>query len=298
MSLIKPKTLTPRQLAANRRNARRSHGAVTPQGRRRAAIANLRHGFYSRDWAAFLPALGENPAEFNRLLDSLIDTWKPANAFEMALVERLARTLWRMNRGDHIQEALALEQLEESRQNLEANTEAAFQFVAEKLPALKALAASAARKDFATQAEDLKLCVDMGGEEPGPADHRILVLLQRLRSPGRVDPEMQPLCVNLIADVPAAEGEERGQLLAELRETLAELIQLCGRAEAATGTSELPPPERVYAMMAPEGPGAALMLRMEDSGMRQLWRITNLLLMARKAGVGFEQDASVGSEQE
>jgi hypothetical protein len=292
MSLTKPKTLTPRKLAANRRNARRSHGPVTPQGRRLAAAANLCHGFYSRDWTGTMAALGENPLEFEQFLDSLVDTWQPANAFETALVERLARTLWRMNRSDQVQEAVALQQVEVGTENLEASTQATLAAGAEKLPGLKALAASAAREDFATGVAELKLCLDMGGEEPGPADHQVLVLLQRLRRPGPDDPEMKLLWMDWIPDSPAAEGEERVQALRELRDTLAELIQLCASAQAAKGASAAPPPpEKIYAMLAPQGPRAALMLRMEDSGMRQLWRITNILLMSRKAGVGLEHGA-------
>jgi hypothetical protein len=99
--------MTPQRLAAYRRSAARSRGPVTPQGRRHSYQANLRHGFYSQRWRDSMLALGENPWDFDRFLDSLIDTWLPANGFEMALVHRLARTLWRMERGDRIQESLA-----------------------------------------------------------------------------------------------------------------------------------------------------------------------------------------------
>jgi hypothetical protein len=61
----------------------------------RAAAANLRHGFYSKSAEVALTALGEDPAEFKRRLESLIETYQPANALEMGLVMQLARALWR-----------------------------------------------------------------------------------------------------------------------------------------------------------------------------------------------------------
>jgi len=45
MSLIKKHEVTEKQLAANRRNQRLSHGPVTAEGRERIRAAHLRHGF-------------------------------------------------------------------------------------------------------------------------------------------------------------------------------------------------------------------------------------------------------------
>ena len=44
MALIE-QTMTERNLAAHRANARQSHGAATPEGKERARAANLRHGY-------------------------------------------------------------------------------------------------------------------------------------------------------------------------------------------------------------------------------------------------------------
>ena len=46
MSLISVRRMTEKNLAAHRTNTELSRGAVTPADTRRAARANLRHGFY------------------------------------------------------------------------------------------------------------------------------------------------------------------------------------------------------------------------------------------------------------
>ena len=116
MSLVKKPILTPRRLAANRSNGRLSCGPATPEGIERMRAANLRHGFYSQAQGEALRALGEDPAEFEHLLESLMATWEPADHFQTRLVSRLARALWRMERGDRIQESMAVAAREDGRQ--------------------------------------------------------------------------------------------------------------------------------------------------------------------------------------
>jgi len=299
MSLTKPETLTPRKLAANRRNARRSQGAATPAGVRRAAAANLRHGLYSRNWTGSMLALGENPMEFDQLLESLLDTWQPANGFEMALVERLARTLWRMHRSDRIQEAVAASQAQGAAETAEAMGRAAYQSTVEKLSGLKALAASVARENYSTQESDLELFRQTFGREPQAKPREILRLLERLREPDLVESETEDADPESAPEASPDESEARNLALGRLRELLSELIQLAEKYKSLSDKIGVPPlsPLERDARLAPQGPSAALILRMEDSGMRQLWRITNLLLMARKAGMGFGQGRSGGAEQ-
>jgi hypothetical protein len=93
MALTPKRKATERKLAANRLNARMSRGAVSVAGKARAAAANLRHGYYSKAAEVALGALGEDPAEFKRRRESLIDTYEPADALEMGLVMQMARAL-------------------------------------------------------------------------------------------------------------------------------------------------------------------------------------------------------------
>ena len=61
MSLRKSPTLTPALLAANRRNASRSTGPRTAQGKASSRLNGLRYGRRSRHYLGFINALADAP---------------------------------------------------------------------------------------------------------------------------------------------------------------------------------------------------------------------------------------------
>ncbi len=69
MFLRKPATMTEKKLAANRSNARLSHGPATAAGRERIAAAHLRHGRYSESQDTAFRCWDEDPAEYEDLLE-------------------------------------------------------------------------------------------------------------------------------------------------------------------------------------------------------------------------------------
>jgi hypothetical protein len=86
--------LTPAKLAANRRNAQRSCGPRTQDGRARASANALKHGFRSR--RILLP--GESAAEFEQFEAALHADFAPDGPLEEALVDRITLLLWRLRR--------------------------------------------------------------------------------------------------------------------------------------------------------------------------------------------------------
>lgn len=93
-----PKTMTDKQLAANRRNAQRSTGPRTAAGKAVSRWNALKHGVLAQ--AIIPPALEphESRAAFDQLLETLRQELAPATALEELLVERIATSYWRLGR--------------------------------------------------------------------------------------------------------------------------------------------------------------------------------------------------------
>ena len=61
-------------------------------------------------------ALGEDPAQFQELLEGLWETYDPIDTAQEGLVIRLARATWLMNRADRMQEGYAVRQAQDVEQ--------------------------------------------------------------------------------------------------------------------------------------------------------------------------------------
>ena len=149
------RTSTPAKIAANQANGRLSRGPATAEGKERIRDANTRHGFYSRAPGESLRILGEDPEDFQRLLDSLTATWQPADKFQKRLVERLARAMLRMERGDRVQESMAvrhLEWMDKYRDHSAGASQAEFET---RLASLNKLMDAVAHANYATGFEEL-----------------------------------------------------------------------------------------------------------------------------------------------
>lgn len=85
---------TPKQIAANRANAKASTGPRTAQGKSASRKNAMLHGILSRE----LLVGNEDPTVYERLLTGLIDDFAPQGANELMLVEKMAIALWKMKR--------------------------------------------------------------------------------------------------------------------------------------------------------------------------------------------------------
>ncbi|MEQ5789343.1 hypothetical protein J3454_15735 [Erythrobacter sp. NFXS35] len=83
-----------RQIEANRRNAQRSTGPNTPEGRAISSANATRHAVLSSRFVA----AHENRDLFMELRAELIEDFEPMTALELMLVERLAMLFWRERR--------------------------------------------------------------------------------------------------------------------------------------------------------------------------------------------------------
>jgi hypothetical protein len=82
------------QIDANRRNAQKSTGPKTAEGKAVAAGNSLRHGLTARQVVCF----DETHSHFTEFYEALRADYAPADAIEAQLVERIALCVWRLRR--------------------------------------------------------------------------------------------------------------------------------------------------------------------------------------------------------
>ena len=95
MNRDKYRKLSQQQAEANRRNAKKSTGPRTPEGKAASSRNGLTHGL-SGDKHFILE--GEDPEAFLRLLQDLHDHLRPVGDSEELVVQRIAAAQWRLDR--------------------------------------------------------------------------------------------------------------------------------------------------------------------------------------------------------
>ena len=87
---------TKKQIEASRRNARKSTGPRTAQGKAASSMNALRHGLRAR--TVVLP--GENQEDFDQLHAALQDQYQPQTPSEQLLVDQAAIAQWKLVRAE------------------------------------------------------------------------------------------------------------------------------------------------------------------------------------------------------
>jgi hypothetical protein len=91
-----------RQTEANRRNARKSTGPNTPEGKRRSRCNALRHGLTAETVIGAL----EDAEDYQAFEATIVADYDAQSAVERELVLRLASLLWRLRRATTIETGL------------------------------------------------------------------------------------------------------------------------------------------------------------------------------------------------
>jgi hypothetical protein len=181
--------MTEKKLAAIRRNQKLCNGPATAAGRERIRAAHLRHGFYAQAEEVALRALGEEPAQFQELLERLWEKWNPTDALQEELVTRLARAVWRLDRSDRMQEGYALRQAKEVNIGREDRLHAQMMRLKMTAESLRLLAQSVAREHYVTTPADLELMKSLHREgEVKEMGEIALALFYQLQGPGAPGP--------------------------------------------------------------------------------------------------------------
>ena len=103
------------RIKANRKNAKKSTGPRTEDGKARVAKNALKHGLLARD--TVLP--GEDPADFDRQLSALEADLQPANSLEFELVRQIADSQWRMRRLTRLETGFIAAAVDDTRRHAE-----------------------------------------------------------------------------------------------------------------------------------------------------------------------------------
>lgn len=183
--------MTEKKVAANRRNQALTHGALTAEGRERIRAAHLRHGFYAKAEVIALRSLGEDPDQFQALLEGLWKEFGPAGSLQEGLVIRLARAMWLMNRADRTQEGIVLRMANESGVGRENRLHAQMMRLKMTAESLRSLARSVAAPHYVTTKEDLDVIKKLHDE--------------------RVIKEMGEIALALFFQLLAPDAEEDGE---------------------------------------------------------------------------------------
>ena len=93
---------SPKQVQANRENAKLSTGPRTEEGKKRTALNAIKHGFRAKE--PLIP--GEDPEEFARHGAELNVELTPVGVVEQNLVDQLIDITWRLKRFGRIEAAI------------------------------------------------------------------------------------------------------------------------------------------------------------------------------------------------
>ena len=320
MSLVRRHKMTDKKLAANRRNQKLCQGPAPPEGRERIRAAHLRHGFYAQAEEVVMRALGEDPAQFQELVEGLWETCNPTDAAQERLVIRLARATWLMNRADRMQEGYAVRQARDVSIGREDRLHMRMMRLKMTADSLRRLVQSVARERYVTPPADLEMMKnlhqegalkDMGeialalfyrlqppgtGEDGVDSEEKVRRVIGKIRAIFGLSTSEDDLEMIVVppsgqsqespeaAAAEAAEGEARERARQLLENILTRHVEICEAQRQATLKQSLtgPSPYERAAEIAPTHPNARLMRRMQDSNFRELRRVTNLLLKIKR----------------
>jgi hypothetical protein len=248
-------------------NAPNAPGATTPESEVSPAVANFRQGILTESRRELMLALGEEPQEYQGMMESLLEDLQPRRGLESHLVEQMGETFWRMRRAQRVRDGLALKSI---RRKVEGE---------EMVATMQASKVFEALEPF----ERLKEALSRRGQGPTAAEIDEFVKTRK----GDSSEKMQEFILLLKSLKEPREEQERKAALREARKHLGPLMETYENlAWQYTRKSErVHSSENLAALMAPEDKHSAHLQRMEDSYLRRMWRIINAFGKVRQGAL-------------
>jgi hypothetical protein len=257
--------MTEENLAAHRANGQKTQGPVTPEGKANSAAANLRHGFYCQAPNRALTALGEDPEEYAGLMNSLENNL--VEGLEDELKQRIGHAFWRMRRAERVQDGLALKRIKTAREIHKTATQPQLLRAHENLESYEEMATALRRRGNGPTPAEIQAFVRHFDDDPSEEMQEFFLLLKSL---------------NKLEEGPERKAARR-KARAQLRELEERYRRIC--VKFAEQLDEMQSPEDLAALTAPQDEKSLLVQRMEDSSLRQLWRLTNMLFRVRNGAL-------------
>jgi hypothetical protein len=182
--------MTEKKVAATRRNQKRSH---TARRRERIRAALLRHGYDVQAEEVAMRALGEDPAQFQELLEVLWEEWNPTGGLQEGLVIHLAQCTWLMNRAVRMQEGYAVRQAQEVSSGRQDRLHAQMMRLTMTAESLRLLVQAVAHQHYVTTPADLEKMKNLHQEGVvKEMAENALVLFYQLQVPGTGEDGLDP----------------------------------------------------------------------------------------------------------
>ena len=112
---------TDKQIEASRSNGAKSNGPITEHGKETSSRNARRHGLSSNSHVVVLS--NEDRGLYKEMLQSFYDTFQPANAVEMDLVQQIAAASWRIRRINGMESAMLELEMDRHRDTIENDFE-------------------------------------------------------------------------------------------------------------------------------------------------------------------------------
>jgi hypothetical protein len=232
-------------------------GATTPQGEVTPAVAEFRQRFLTESRLGFLMALGEEPKEYQQMMESLLEDLQPRPGLETHLAEQMGDTFWRMRRVQNMRDGLALRSIQSKVQGEEMLATMQASKVIDAVEPFERLQEALSRRGQGPTAAEIKEFEKSHKDDSSQRMQEFITLLKSLNEPME-EPERK-----------AARREARKQL-ERLMDPLMSLAFQCGNKSERVRS-----PENLAALMAPENHQSAHLQSLEDSCLRRMWRLIN-----------------------
>ncbi|MGD1100444.1 MAG: hypothetical protein ABSA59_00125, partial [Terriglobia bacterium] len=212
-----------------------------------------------------LTALGEDPEEYAGLMNSLENNL--VEGLEDELKQRIGHAFWRMRRAERVQDGLALKRIKTAHEIHKIATQPQLLRAHQNLERYEQMATALRRRGHGPTPAEIQAFVRHFDDDPSEEMKEFFVLLKSLDK--------------------LEEGPERKAALRKARAQVCELEERYRRVcvKFAEQLDEMQSPEDLAALTAPQDEKSLLMQRMEDSSLRQLWRLTNMLFRVRNGAL-------------